>query len=250
MDISFITLTGLHQCMALGNHAVLCNLRTRYRNGLRRQKNGLQQAELADTLAGGQVWQTGGMGWHAAPLAAHAGQAIQWPACFFALDAFAVIGQVAFLKVMGGPLARVTQALGRVVRSFFYAIRNGKLLARVMNKVVTNCQLNIDGYERSSRMNESCIHSRKQQNFPGSFQIDFWLFKKVWEIELHQKFWVLGKCLLTFTAKTRHVFNFLSTYVAKLPFDNCPIRPCVSNGVLLIGNDKKSMRKDEKVTRN
>ena len=87
------------------------------------------------------IWPSGGMGWHAAPLATHAGQAIEWPAGFFALDAFGIIGQVAFLKMMRSRLARVTQCLGRVVRSFFYAIRNGKLLARVMNKVVTNCQL-------------------------------------------------------------------------------------------------------------
>jgi len=42
----------------------------------------------------------------------------------------------------------------------------------------------------------------------------------------------MNKVVTNFTAKTRNVFNFLSTYVAKLPFDNCPIRPCVSNGVL------------------
>lgn len=47
--------------------------------------------------------------------------------------------------------------------------------------------------------------------------------------------------IVTFTAKTRNVFNFLSTYVAKLPFDNCPIRPCVSNGVLLIRNEKVTL---------
>ena len=47
--------------------------------------------------------------------------------------------------------------------------------------------------------------------------------------------------IVTFTAKTRSVFNFLSTYVAKLPFDNCPIRPCVSNGVLLIRNENVTL---------
>ena len=109
-----------------------------YGNGQGRQENGLQESKLAHRVACRQVWQARRVGRHSAPLAALAGQAVRGPASLFALDAFGVAGQVAFLEVMGIAGTRVTQSLGRVEGGLFDTVRNGEFLARIVDKVVAD----------------------------------------------------------------------------------------------------------------
>lgn len=109
------------------------NFSARYGDGVWRQIDGLQDAELA---LGRQLVPASAVARHAAPLAAIPGQALGGPARLFAVVAFGGLGQVALPPVVL-VLDRV-QVLAGHVRGILLAVRHGKVLALDMGKVLAN----------------------------------------------------------------------------------------------------------------